>query len=165
MLVTDTPRSWEVSGLGRNSAPPGQYSYLSAGPPARPQAQELNRGSASWPWRSRFRGARQNLDGGLVASRELPPALPAAAPVMLASQDAAVLRTDADSGPIALGASARSQPAKGITFGQGLQGTGRGPALYTGGQRPDNEGSCLQPLGDQPNRRGEQGPRSARGRP
>jgi hypothetical protein len=49
------------------------------------------------------RGVRQDVGGGLVAPRALLPALLAVKPDMWASQDATVLRTDAESRPIALG--------------------------------------------------------------
>ena len=50
---------------------------------------------------------------GLDAPRALLPALLAVAPVMWASQDATVPRTDAEAGPISLGSLCWSQPAAG----------------------------------------------------
>jgi hypothetical protein len=47
------------------------------------------------------RGVGQNVGGGLIAPRALPPALPAVAPVMWANP-ATILRTETKSGPIAL---------------------------------------------------------------
>jgi hypothetical protein len=48
-------------------------------------------------------GSAKTSAGGLAAPGALPPALPAVAPVMQASRNATVLRTDAQSGPIASG--------------------------------------------------------------
>src|SRR6266852_4891694 len=53
--------------------------------------------------RSRFPRRPPNVGGGLDAPRALLPALLAVAPVMWASQDAKLPRTDAESGPMALG--------------------------------------------------------------
>ncbi len=50
----------------------------------------------------------------------LPPALLAVAPVLRASQDATVLRADAESGPIALGTLGRNR-LPGVALGQALQ--------------------------------------------
>src|SRR5260370_15629221 len=53
--------------------------------------------------RSRFPRRPPNVGGGLDAPRTLLPALLAVAPVMWAVQDAKLPRTDAESGPMALG--------------------------------------------------------------
>jgi hypothetical protein len=53
--------------------------------------------------RSRFPRRPPNVSGGLDAPRALLPALLAVAPVMWASEDAKLPRTDAESGPMALG--------------------------------------------------------------
>src|SRR5258708_29936890 len=53
--------------------------------------------------RSRFPRRPPTFGGGLKAPRALLPALLAVAPVMWASQDAKLRRTDAKSGPMALG--------------------------------------------------------------